>query len=260
MNEISGLDIESIQILKDASSSSIYGSRAANGVIIITTKKGGKGATRVDARVSTGIKNYAKSLDWLDTQQRGRVQWQAGRHDGTDPNFGVYTFKDVQNSDGSWQLNEITVPEYIDDAKTMRAANTDWVQEVGQTALVQNYNLSLMTGNDKSRALFSVDYFDNQGTVKGTYFERLSGRLNTDFNLLEGRVKIGENLSITKIKQDVLGNVLDRTRNIQPIVPVHTVDGMGWGGPVAGRLHGSCSEGTENGRESTVKPRLASFS
>lgn len=234
MNEISGLDIESIQILKDASSSSIYGSRAANGVIIITTKKGGKGATRVDARVSTGIKNYAKSLDWLDTQQRGRVQWQAARDDGTDPNFGVYTFKDVQNSDGSWQLNEIIVPEYIDDAKTMRAANTDWVQEVGQTALVQNYNVSLMTGNDKSRALFSVDYFDNQGTVKGTYFERLSGRLNTDFNLLEGRVKIGENLSITKIKQDVLGNVLDRTRNIQPIVPVHTVDGMGWGGPVAG--------------------------
>ncbi|UPZ38618.1 TonB-dependent receptor [Sphingobacterium sp. PCS056] len=234
MNEISGLDIESIQILKDASSSSIYGSRAANGVIIITTKKGGKGSTRVDARVSTGIKNYAKSLDWLDTQQRGRVQWQAARDDGTDPNFGVYTFKDVQNSDGSWQLNEIIVPEYIDDAKTMRAANTDWVQEVGQTALVQNYNVSLMTGNDKSRALFSVDYFDNQGTVKGTYFERLSGRLNTDFNLLEGRVKIGENLSITKIKQDVLGNVLDRTRNIQPIVPVHTVDGMGWGGPVAG--------------------------
>ncbi|UZJ62975.1 hypothetical protein OKW96_10475 [Sphingobacterium sp. KU25419] len=173
-------------------------------------------------------------MDWLDTQQRGRVQWQAARHDGTDPNFGVYTFKDVQNSDGSWQLNEIIVPEYIDDAKTMRAANTDWVQEVGQTALVQNYNVSLMTGNDKSRALFSVDYFDNQGTVKGTYFERLSGRLNTDFNLLEGRVKIGENLSITKIKQDVLGNVLDRTRNIQPIVPVHTVDGMGWGGPVAG--------------------------
>ncbi|MGJ1387067.1 SusC/RagA family TonB-linked outer membrane protein [Sphingobacterium spiritivorum] len=234
MNEISGLDIESIQILKDASSSSIYGSRAANGVIIITTKKGGKSDTRVDARVSTGIKNYAKSLNWLDTQQRGYVQWRAARNDGTDPNFGVYRFKDTQNSDGTWRLDEIIVPEYIDDARTMRAANTAWVEEVGQTALVQNYNLSLMTGNDKSRALFAVDYFDNQGTVKGTYFERLSGRLNTDFNLLNGRIKVGENLSITKIKQDVLGNVLDRTRNIQPIVPVHTVDGIGWGGPVAG--------------------------
>ncbi len=234
MNEISGLDIESIQILKDASSSSIYGSRAANGVIIITTKKGEKGGTRVDARVSTGIKNYSKSLDWLDTQQRGYVQWRAARNDGTDPNFGVYRFRDAQNGDGTWRLDEIILPEYIDDAKTMRAANTDWVEEVGQTALVQNYNLSIMTGNNKSRALFAVDYFDNQGTVRGTYFERLSGRLNTDFSLLNDRVKIGENLSITKIQQDVLGNVLDRTRNIQPIVPVHTIDGIGWGGPVAG--------------------------
>lgn len=234
MNEISGLDIESIQILKDASSSSIYGSRAANGVIIITTKKGGKGGPRIDARVSTGIKNYSKSLDWLDTEQRGYVQWRAARNDGTDPNFGVYRFKDTQNSDGTWRLDEIIIPEYIDDAKTMRAANTDWVEEVGQTALVQNYNLSLMTGNDKSRAIFAIDYFDNQGTVRGTYFERLSGRLNTDFSLLNDRVKIGENLSVTKIKQDILGNILDRTRNIQPIIPVHTVDGTGWGGPVAG--------------------------
>ena len=234
MNEISGLDIESIQILKDASSSSIYGSRAANGVVIITTKKGSKGGTRIDARVSTGIKRYAKSLSWLDTQQRGYVQWQAARNDGTDPNFGVYTFKDTQNSDGSWSLDEIFLPEYIDEAGTMLAANTDWAQEIGKTAVVQNYNLSLTTGNENSRALFALDYFDNQGTVKGTYFERLSGRLNTDFSLLNGRVTIGENLSVTKIKQDVLGSVLDRTRNIQPIVPVHTIDGIGWGGPVAG--------------------------
>ncbi|TJZ63022.1 TonB-dependent receptor [Sphingobacterium olei] len=234
MNEIAGLDIESIQILKDASSSSIYGSRAANGVIIITTKKGGRNGTRVDARASTAIKNYAKSLNWLDTEQRGFVQWRAALNDGTNPNFGVYSFKDEQDANGNWVLNEVVIPEFIDEAKTMRAANTDWVEEVGRNAVVQNYNVSLMTGNETSKALFAIDYFDNQGTVRGTYFERLAGRLNTDFTLMNGRITIGENLSMTKIKQDVQGNVLEGTRNIQPIVPVRTVDGIGWGGPVSG--------------------------
>ncbi|GGH19985.1 SusC/RagA family TonB-linked outer membrane protein [Sphingobacterium alkalisoli] len=234
MNEVSGLDIESIQILKDASSASIYGSRAANGVIIITTKKGGRNGTRVDARASTAIKNYARSLDWLDTQERGYVQWRAARNDGTNPNFGVYSYNDEQTNTGSWLLNEIITPEFIDEQKTMRAANTDWVDEVGQTAIVQNYNVTLVSGNETSKSLLAVDYLDNQGTVKGTYFERLSGRLNTDYSLINGMITIGENFSVTKIKQDVLGSILDRTRNIQPIVPVRTIDGNGWGGPVAG--------------------------
>jgi len=234
MNEISGLDIESIQILKDASSSSIYGSRAANGVIIITTKKGSKGGTKLEARASSGIKNYAKTLDWLDTEQRGYVQWRASRNDGNNPNFGVYSFIDEQDANGNWILKEVVIPEYIDAEKTMRAANTDWVNEVGQTAIVQNYNVTLTTGNDAGRALFAVDYFKNQGTMKGTHFDRLSGRINTDFSLLNGFITVGENLSLTKIKQDVLGNILGSTRNIQPIVPVRTVDGLGWGGPVAG--------------------------
>jgi len=234
MNEISGLDIESIQILKDASSASIYGSRAANGVIIITTKKGSKQGTRLEARASSAIKNYAKSLEWLNTEQRGYVQWRAARNDGTNPNFGVYSFVDEQDANGNWVLKDIVIPEFIDAEKTMRAADTDWVQEVGQNAVVQNYNVTLTTGNEASRALFAVDYFDNQGTMRGTHFERLSGRINTDFNLLNGLITVGENLSVTKIKQDVLGNILGGTRNIQPIVPVRTVNGLGWGGPVAG--------------------------
>lgn len=234
MNEISGMDIESIQILKDASSSSIYGSRAANGVIIITTKKGNKIGTQVEARASSAIKNYSKSLDWLNTEQRGFVQWRAARNDDTNPNFGVYSFIDEKDAQGNWILNEIVIPEFIDAGKTMRSANTDWAKEVGQNAIVQNYNIALTTKNESSRSLFSVDYFNNQGTMKGTNFERLTGRINTDFSLLKGLITVGENLSVTKIKQDVLGNILGSTRAIQPIVPVRTVDGLGWGGPVSG--------------------------
>ncbi len=234
MNEIATLDIESIQILKDASSASIYGSRAANGVVIITTKKGQRGKTSVEARASSGIRNYAKSLEWLDTEQRGYVQWQAARNDGINPNIPPYSFEDYQDAQGNWVLDRVIVPEFIDDAKTMRAANTDWVEEVGRNAVVQNYNLSVATGGENSRALFSVDYFGSDGTMRGTYFDRLSGRINSEFSMFNGRVTLGENFSIAKVKHDVLGSTLGSTRNIWSIVPVRTVDGIGWGGPVAG--------------------------
>lgn len=234
MNEISALDIESIQILKDASSASIYGSRAANGVIIITTRKGRRGETKVEARASTGIRNYAKPLSWLNTEERGFVQWRAARNDGTNPNFGVYGFNDHQDGSGNWVLDDIITPEFIDTEQTMRAADTDWAKEVGQNALVQNYNITLSTGSEKGRALFSADYFKSEGTMKGTYFDRISGRINSDYNLLNDKLTIGENFSITKTQQDVLGSLLGSTRNIQPMVPVRTIDGQGWGGPVAG--------------------------
>ncbi len=233
-NELSNLDIESIQILKDASAASIYGSRAANGVIIITTKQGAVGKTTIDFRASSALKNYAKSLHWLNTEERGIVQWRAARNDGTDPNFGVYSFKDHKDASGNWVLDEVIIPEFIDAAKTMRAANTDWVEEIGRNSIVQNYNLTINSGNEKSKALVAFDYFSNDGTVKGTYFDRYSTRINTDFKLLNGKIVVGEHFSIVKTRRDVLGSTLDRTRNIQSIVPVRTVDGIGWGGPVSG--------------------------
>ena len=234
MNEISSMDIESLQVLKDASSASIYGSRAANGVIIITTKKGQKGRTTVNANTSWKIMDYSKPLQWLNTHERGVVQWQAARNDGTNPNFGVYSFNDRQDAAGNWILDEVIIPEFIDDAQTMRSADTDWANEIGRTSIAQNYNVTVSSGNERGRALLSLDYLDSKGTVKGTYFERFSGRVNTDYSMINNRLTIGENLSITKTRNDAVGNQLGGTRNIQPIVPVHTVDGEGWGGPVRG--------------------------
>lgn len=235
MNEINSLDIESIQVLKDASAATIYGSRAANGVVIITTRKGEKGVTRVDLKASLGVKNYSKSLNWLNTEERGYVQWQAARNDGTNPNFGVYSFKDHQDN-GIWRLDQVIVPEYIDSDQTMRSADTDWANEIGRNSIEQNYNLTVSQGNEKGSVLFSLDYLDNDGTVRGTYFERISTRVNSDYHLINKRLKIGENLSLTKIRHSLVGagDLLNQTRTIQPIVPVHTVDGVGWGGPVSG--------------------------
>jgi TonB-linked SusC/RagA family outer membrane protein len=235
MSELNPNDIESIQVLKDASSASIYGSRAANGVIIITTKKGKTGETKVDFRASTTIQNYAQSLSLLNTEQRGWVQWRAALNDGTDPDFGVYQFK-WHGENGNEILDEVVLSEYLDADKTMKPADTDWQKEVGRTGVVQNYNMTVTSGNQKGNTQFSLDYFDNQGTVKGTYFNRLSARLNSDFNLVKNVLKIGENLSVTKFRKSLIDapSILGQTHEIWPIVPVHTVDGEGWGGPVGG--------------------------
>lgn len=235
MNELNSNDIESIQVLKDASSASIYGSRAANGVIIITTKRGKTGETRVDFRSSITVQNYAKSLNLLNTNQRGYVQWRAALNDGKDPNFGVYKFK-WHNDNGVDILDDIMLPEFLDDKKTMRPADTDWQKEVGRTGVIQNYNMTLTSGTEKGHTLFSLDYYGNEGTVKGTNFSRISARVNSDYFLINKMLKIGENLSISKIKKSVIdaGSILNQTHDIWPIVPVHTVDGIGWGGPVSG--------------------------
>jgi len=236
MNELSSQDIESIQVLKDASSASIYGSRAANGVIIITTKKADRQKTTVTARAALSVRGYAKSLDWLNTEERGRIQWQAHRNDGTNPNFGTYSFVDHQDASGNWILDQVIIPEFIDAEKTMRAADTDWAKEVGQTGISQNYNVTVSTGGTKGRSLFTLDYLYNEGTVKETFNERISARINSDYSILDGRLTLSENFSLNKTTRSRLnvGDILGNTRSIQPIVPVRTVDGIGWGGPVGG--------------------------
>lgn len=235
LNELSASDIESIQVLKDASSASIYGSRAANGVIIVTTKKGNRNETKVDFRASLTAQNYYKSLDLLDAEERGIVQWRAAMNDGVSPNFGVYNFEWHGDANTGYVLDKVMMPEYLDQQKTMKPANTDWMKEVGRTGWTQNYSLALSTGTDKGRALFSIDYFDNTGTVKGTSYNRITARINSDYALLNDRLKIGENLAVSKMRRSMIDpwGILNMTHEIQPIIPVHTIDG-GWGGPVAG--------------------------
>ena len=234
MNELNSNDIESIQVLKD-SSASIYGSRAANGVIIITTKKGKAGETKVDFRASLTAQNYARSLNLLNAKERAAVQWRAALNDGVDPNFGVYNFKWHRENEADI-LDDVIFPEYLDSKKTMRPADTDWQKEVGRTGIIQNYNMTLTSGTERGHALFSLDYYGNDGIVKGTDFSRISTRINSDYYLVGKMIKIGENLSLSKIRKSVVdpGWILNLTHEVWPIVPVHTIDGSGWGGPVSG--------------------------
>jgi len=245
LQEINQNDIESIQVLRDASSESIYGSRAAAGVIIVTTKKGKAGTQRIDFDASTSLQYYNSKLTPLNTIQHGQAYWQAQVNDDEfglnqanpiDPSVsnGIYTYnwnKDYNNP----VLNGVNVPEYIDAAHTMKAANTNWFNEISQTSLLQNYNLTISNGSEHGNSLFSVGYYNDKGIIKESGDTKYNARYNSNYNFFNGRLKIGETLSATYMKDPILPTssitLLSLIEN--PIIPVHTVDG-GWGGPVAG--------------------------
>lgn len=242
MSELASMDIESIQILKDASSASIYGSRAANGVIIITTRKGKKGTT-VDARASYTVVSSAKPYDLMNTEERGIAQYWAIKNDNpaADPNAvgigGLYHYEDHRDANGNFVLDKVTWREYLDPGpNTMKSADTDWQREILRTGQVQQYNVTLSTGTDSGHSIFAVDYYDNKGTIEGSFFNRLNGRVNSDYSWLNGRIKVGENFTVSKWREssNISDDNLGRTKAVLSIVPVHTVDGIGWGGPIGG--------------------------
>ncbi|HRO45870.1 TonB-dependent receptor [Agriterribacter sp.] len=233
LNELPVNEIESIQVLKDASAATIYGSRAANGVYIITTKSAKKGAkVEVNSSITVGVLPH-NAIPLLNTEQYGKAQWRAARNDNVDPNYGVYSFEDHQDGNGNWVLDNIILPEYLDAAQTMKPGNTDWQREISRNAVSYNNNVTISNAGETGGALLAFDHLKSAGTTKYNDWTRLSVRLNSNYRLFNGRVKVGENFSVTKMKYTG-GSWLPNTVNIQSIVPVRTVDGIGWGGPVMG--------------------------
>jgi TonB-linked SusC/RagA family outer membrane protein len=238
MHELNPADIESMQVLKDASSASIYGSRAANGVIVITTKRGRAGRLSVRANAYTSVSDYATKMEVLNAGGYGQAMWQAAVNSGRDPNANnvAYRFDWGMDASGTPVLNKIILPEYLDPAKTLKTSNTDWFDEVSRKGVIQNYDVNVSNGNDKGSYLLSLGYFNNKGIVKTTDFKRMSLRLNSDYKLLNGRLTIGENISINRTKEVIMadGGTLNLALQVLPIIPVRTADGKGWGGPWGG--------------------------
>ena len=182
-------DIETIQVLKDASAAAIYGSRAANGVIIITTKKGKKGPLKINVSSKTSFTSMPQ-YDLMGTDEFSKFNFQA--YD----NAGIPR----QN------LN--------------LAVNTDWQQEVFQQGMIQDYNASFSGGGDNSTFFMSANYFGNQGTVVSTDFDRVSFRVNSSGS--KGIFSIGENLAISNSKTDEMsGNPIIDVYRLLPTIPVY---------------------------------------
>jgi len=243
MNEIATSDIESIQVLKDASAATIYGSRAANGVIIITTRKASSKGTNVEFRSSLTVQQWQRPVELLNSREMGMVKFYAGVYDGqlAEPSnnaiLAEYTYDWTRGDLGQPILNNMKMAEYlyVGDNAVMQASDTDWVKEASRTGFMQNYNATVTTGTEKGRALFSLDYFGNNGTIKGTYFNRITARINSDYKLINDRVTIGENFSISKTRNSLInaGDIQNMAKNLPSLVPVHSLDG-GWGGPANG--------------------------
>lgn len=238
MHELNANDIESMQVLKDASAASIYGSRAANGVIIITTKQGRAGKLRVNFDSYVSLSDYAYRMKVLNAGGFGLAMWQAAVNSGVNPNKNSLDYQFDWKLDGTGNpiLNKIILPEYLDAARTEKTSNTDWFSEITHTGVIQSNSLTVSNGNDKGTYLFSAGSFDNEGIVKTTNFKRYSMRLNSDYKLLNNRVTIGENFTLNKTREVQLpdADLLDLALKNLPIVPVHTADGKGWGGPIGG--------------------------
>lgn len=239
MDLLNSNDIESMQVLKDAAAASIYGSRASNGVIIITTKRATPGELRVELNSSTTFQDFHRSRSVLNTEDYGRVRWRANVNDGQDPNQEPhYTFDWTTNADGTPVLNSIEVVDWLDETAQggIRAADTDWFDVISQTGVLTRNNISLSSGGETHNLMMSVGHHYNRGVIRFTDYERITARINSSFDFLDGRLRIGENLQITTSAQtpesEIIGGTPMRLAVRQlPILPVYAEDGS-FSGPI----------------------------
>ncbi len=218
-------DIESIQVLKDASAAAIYGSRAANGVIIIETKKGKAGEMKVNYSGKLSIDN----LPMMDLM--GRDEWID------------ITTQAYENAIADGVPDVYEVPNWMD-------GDTDWNKEVFRTAVIQDHNLSFSGGGKDNKYLVSANFYDNPGTVYGTSMDRYSFRVNTEGK--KGIFTIGENIAITNTfvenQNSVFSKHIDVLRML-PIIPVYDENnfgGYGYGNEATARTFGSNPIATED--------------
>ncbi len=231
-------DIENITILKDAAATAIYGARAANGVIIVTTKKGKQGKMRVNASASLfvttrpdlgklNLMNASEKVDWeLALATREDLTYR-DTYGGINRILNKYNQKDLFRSGGI----EAISPEAYSEIEALRGLGTDWGKEIYQHAVNQQYNISFSGGSDVASYYLSAGYYKEKGTTVGTGFERLNMTLKTDFDLLSN-LKLGASMFLTHSKQssyitdaDAFINPARYTRNVNPYLEARDVEG-----------------------------------
>lgn len=249
LNTLNSNDIESMQVLKDAASASIYGSRAANGVIIITTKHGKK-SDKINVDFSTNLTaqfyTSQSKMKLLDTKDYATAMAQAALNDGIDPiayasnyglslnaeqGIGIKVWNPATSEYVSYTVNGL-YDGYTNSKRTIPCSDTDWVDEISRTGFSQNYNVALSRATDRASALFSVGYKNNKGILKYTDFQNLSARMNTSFNINKV-INVGENFTLSYTKQ-VDSAPMENALKMAPTVPVYEKDGTTFAGPVGG--------------------------
>lgn len=204
LQDLSSTDIESIEVLKDASSASIYGSRGSNGVILVTTKKGSTGKTRVTFNASYGTQRMLNKQDLMNAQQ-------------------YYELVSIAQPDYKWTSEELRL--------LSQGESTDWQDAVTQNGNYQNYNVSIAGGTEKLSHYLGVDWYDQKGTIKNSSFDKLTVRYNMDaigsdwfkygvrFNVIESKLN-----NINEETDSGYGTMFSAISS-QPTAPIYTQDG-----------------------------------
>lgn len=227
LNNLNPADIESIEILKDASATSIYGARAANGVVLITTKRGKEGEKpKIQYSGSVSFQKRVKQIDMLDAQgfmtETNRVLYEDWLSDNRIAPYGTTDPSTVAPYS----------PKYTDE-QIANAQTTDWLGAVERTGIITQHNLSLTGGTDKSSYYISGNYYNHQGVIKNNGIERYSGRVNFD-QKLGNYFKAGINLNLSEVKSDnvALGSggnenagVIRAAMNANPSLPIYDEEG-----------------------------------
>lgn len=183
-------DIQTMDVLRDASSAAIYGSRGANGVIIITTKRGKSGIPTVDFNAYYGTETISQKPDLMNGAQ----------------------FREAAKK--------------YNQAFTDNGANTDWLKVITRTAHTQNYNVGVSGGSDKSSYRASVGYLNQVGTLIGSGKDRLNARLNIDTKALNDKLNMKFNFSASQATGDIAQNIaLGLAQNMRPTDPIRNADG-----------------------------------
>lgn len=230
--------IESVQVLKDASASSLYGARAGNGVIIVTTKNSAKaaGGEKLNVSINSNISVLSEKkqrYDMLNAQQRGEALWQASVNDGADPNAGygeIYNF-DWNGDFNNPVLNSVTVQPFVGGDTNVPAGDTDWQDELYETGYVYNNEISVSGGTDNSFHLLNIGHLRNTGILKFTGYERVTAKLNSNFNLFDNKLRIGINTQFSTSDETLASRDVGSAPTpglgitLAPTIPVYDANG-----------------------------------
>jgi TonB-linked SusC/RagA family outer membrane protein len=254
-------DIESISVLKDAGAASIYGTRAANGVILITTKRGQQGKVKITYDAFYGSQNPGEGFtNLLNTQEMANLQWLVYNNgtSNTENNalYGTWTRggagpripnyilpAGAATVDESQYRIDLDNPANTFQIVRSNPTGTNWFKEATRTAPITNHDLTMSGGTDKSTFLVSLNYFNQQGIFLETFSRRYSLRANSTFKIKD-RIRVGQNIQATYRDGRGFGNLsegnpVSQSYRMQPIVPVYDIRGAFAGGRAPGLGNGS---------------------
>ncbi|TAH02809.1 MAG: TonB-dependent receptor [Sphingobacteriales bacterium] len=214
-------DIESMEILKDASAAAIYGARAANGVVLITTKRGLNGKTEFSFDSYTGMQNVSRKIPFLDSKGFVELQEDARAQDLRRYNQDPLVFG--ADFDPAVLTNPLP-------ASWRTGVNTNWLDEIFRSAPISNMQISARGGSEKTKFFVSGNYFNQQGIVLENFYKRASFRFNLE-NKVSDRVTIGTNSSFTygrsrrSFNDNTYTGVVTNAIGASPLMPVYNPDG-----------------------------------